>query len=329
MAALLLGSSFMAFGQSYDDDDIYFNPSKSKEQPKKQPKQSGNYTVYDYPAADTYVPGTGNTNIDVDAYNRRGVFAPADSTARRQNSTDFNYTRQIERFHNPDVVTQSNDPDAVSLYYSQPATNVNIIVQNDPFDYWGSPYYGSSLYWGYPRYAWNWGWGGYWGPSWSWGGYWGPSWSWGGYWGPSWSWGGYWGPSWGWGGYWGPSWGWTVPSRPNRPVGNVRPGYGSRPSGNYRHGSTGYRPGYSTGGNYRPGTRNSGYRQSTRPSTRSGNSNYRPSTRSSNNNNNYNYNRSYDTHRNSSFGTSSGGYRGGSGSFGGGRSGGGTGRGRH
>lgn len=335
MAALIVGGSCIAFAQSYDDDDIYYNPSKSKAQPKSKPQQRGNYIVYEYPAADSYTPTIGSgTNIDVDKYNRRGVFAPADTTKNKSMAgDDFANTRRIERFSNPDVIINSNDPDVATLYYAQPA-NVNIYVNNDPFDYWGwsSPYY-SSWYWGSPRFSWSWNWG--WGPSWSWNWGWGPSWAWG----PSWSWGWGWNyPGWGWGWDY-PGWGWghpgwVGPSRPNRPIGNVRPGQGYRPSGNIRPGSnSGYRPSsrpsYNNGVNsgYRPGNNPQGYRQGQRNSIRNNsNSGYR-----NNNNNNNSYRPSYPSRgNNSSFGSgSTGGYRGGGGSFGGGTRGGGGGRGRH
>ena len=176
IAALLLSSTCVVSAQSYDDDDIYYNPSKSKTPEKTKPKKKTNIVVYDYPSADSYTPDAGNTKIDVDTYNRRGIFAKGDTLKQNADVTDFNSTRKIERFHNPDIIVSSDDADLASIYYSQPATSINIYVNNDPFayNYWGFPYY-SSWYWGYPRswYAWNWNW------SWNWG------WNWG--WVPSWS----------------------------------------------------------------------------------------------------------------------------------------------
>lgn len=317
----------MVFAQGYDDDDIYFNPSKVKPQEKNKVKKQVKTAAYDYPAADSYTPSTGNTAIDVDKYNRRGVFAKSDTLKQKDTPSDFANTQKIERFHNPDIIAESDDADLAALYYSQPATNINIYVANDPFNYnyWGFPYY-SSWYWGYPRswFAWNWGWNWGWGPSWSWNWGWGPSWNWG----PGWGWTSPWRPG------WGPSWGWTVPVRPNRPIGNVRPGYGSRPSGNYRPGNSGYRPanrpayGVNSGNAYRPGNNSSGYRNSNRQSIRPG-STSRNQNIYNNNNNNNSYRPSYNTTNRgtSSFGSgSSGGFRGGST---GGVRGGGGGRGRH
>lgn len=304
---------------------------------KNQAQEKTNIVVYDYPSADTYTPDAGNTKIDVDKYNRRGIFAKGDTLKQNADVTDFNSTRKIERFHNPDIIVSSDDADLASIYYSQPATSINIYVNNDPFayNYWGFPSY-SSWYWGYPRswYAWNWNWSWNWG--WNWG--WGPSWSWG--WGPAWSWTPGWGPGCGWGPSW--SWGWTAPVRPNRPIGNIRPGYGSRPSGNYRPGSgnayrPGSRPSYGINQNngYRPGNSSSGYRSGYRQSIRPGAGNNRNQDNAYRNNQNYNNNNKNNTYRpsynNSSRNTGSfssgGGLRGG-GSTGTVRGGGG-GRGRH
>ena len=140
-AALLVASgSSVALAQNYDDDDIYYNPSKSKAKPKtEKPAQSTSVYVYDYPAADAYtpVPGSG-VAIDVDTYNRRGVFAGADSSVTKAPQSDFNYTRKIQRFDNPDIIVESSDGDLASIYYSQPST-VNIYVDNTPTGYWGYP----------------------------------------------------------------------------------------------------------------------------------------------------------------------------------------------
>ncbi|MDE6324098.1 MAG: hypothetical protein K2L46_06435 [Paramuribaculum sp.] len=326
---MLFGSCAVGFAQSYDDDDIYFNPSKVKSESKKQ---KNTFEPQAYQSA-TSVPQSG-VNIDVDTYNRRGVFASADTIGESAQTGDFNYTRQIERFHNPDIIASSNDADLANLYYSQPSTDVNIYVNTVPsVGYWGYPYPLSSWYWGYARpYSWYWNCG--WDPYWAWG----PSWSWS----PSWCWG----PSWNWG--WGHGWGSAIiPSRPNRPVGNIRPAYrpASRPSaGNIRPGQT-MRPAYRpssrpSADTYRPGNSSSGYRQSGNSvrkgsgSIRQGNSNLRQNNSSNNSyrqNSNTNSYRYQNNSNNSSYRSSGsfGGYRGGSaGSMGGGSRGGG-GRGRH
>ncbi len=315
-AAIILGANAVGFAQSYDDDDIYFNPSKVKSESKEKKSTAGTQ-IY----RTTITDHRSGINIDIDTYNRRGVFAAADTASEANESGDFNYTRQIERFYNPDVVTSSNDAELADLYYSQPATDVNVYINAVPsYGYWGYPY--SSWYWGYARpYTWYWNCG----------------------WDPYWSWG----PSWSWGHGWDHGWGHVIPSRPNRPSGNIRPGQQVRPSGSIR---PSYRPssrpsaGYN--GTYRPGSSSSGYRQSGSSvrngsgSIRKNNSGVRQNNNSHRQNSNIN-NNSYRNSNSSSFRNningstyrssgSFGGYRGGSaGSMGGGSRGGGGGRGRH
>lgn len=363
LTSLLVGGVIMTRAQGFYDDDIYYDPAKdtkakqemAAKAAQKAAQQAAQYNYdptlggHDYYGADAYqVAGT--STRDVDEYNRRGAYAPADTTVADAKGDDFTYTRRIEKYHNGDIIADINDPELVEYYYSsQP--DVNIII-NAPGYGWGSP-------WGYNYYAWNspwywnsWDW--YWGPSWSWSWGWGPSWSWG--WGPSWGPG--WGPSWGWGPGWGPGWGGPAwgPSwayRPGsttgrRPVG-IRNGYTGvgnnslRPSGsgapnrggitheslgNYRPGSSSSRPAYNNqGGVYRPGSAST-TRPSTgntsRPSNNSwgttsgnrGNNNY-----NNNNNNNYNNNRSYSapSHSSPSRGGGFSGGGGGGGSHRGGR----------
>ena len=313
-------------------DDIYYNPktdTKKAETVIKRGNTSSNGVYYrsvaDYPAADTYTVVTKSTR-NVDEYNRRGIFATADSVPADSTQTDnFAYTRRIEQFYNPAIVSGSNDDELATLYYAEPA-NVNIYVNSPGYWGWNYPYYGYG--WGSPWYGPSWYGNRGSGPSWS------GAWNWG--WGHSWGWG----PAWG----WGPSWGWGggVPVRPynprhpgaiNRPhyanghsgyrpapSGSYRPGSGRYPSGNYRPGTTGnYRPGNS--GNYRPGT-NGSY---TRPgnSSRPTNKGYRPSYNNNDNNSRPSYNNSntsrptYNSGSYSRPGRSSGGSFGGGGRHGG------------
>ena len=161
----------IASGQSYYDDDIYYDASKDKKQKvdKKQkseqePVVQEEPEIFDAPQYEVY-----NTNPrDVDEYNRRGgIYAP-DTIATEVNdsiSDDvFEYTERIERFSNPDIVKNSDDEELKELYY---ADEVNIII-GTPSTYvtfddfgmslgWASPYYG----WHYPyysRYYWGWSW---------------------------------------------------------------------------------------------------------------------------------------------------------------------------
>ncbi len=354
--AIILPAIGMVSAQSYYDDDIYYDASKAK---KQQPAKvvDNNYRqsqVADYPAADTYSYSVNGTrSISVDDYNRRGIFA-ADTVSADSTASDFQYTRRIEKYYNPEVVTAQNDPELANIYYMEP-DQVNIYV-NTPSGYWGydylSPYAMWNLSFGYPYYNnyWRWSspwyWNTWYDPYWSW------SWGWGAGWAPKWGPG--WGPSWSWG--WGPGWGygWSRPRSPRHPGGwsgsgahrpgnvpssGVRPGFGT---GNRHQGST-MRPG-TTNGNYRPGN-NSGVRPGNNTGVRPGNNGgtYRPgnnsgSGRPSNNNgynrpsnNNNNYNRPSNTNggRTPSYnsgGGSRGGFGGGGRSSGGGRSAGGRGR---
>lgn len=330
-----------ASAQGFYEDDIYFNSSKDKDKNKEAArKQALQRTATrpdgvivrrlpDYAAADTY-SFEGTSARSVDEYNRRGIFArdsitPLDTAALTQ---DFAYTRQIEKYYNPAVVTGSHDKALEELYYAEPA-NVNIYI-NSP-GWWSGPYW--STYWGGWYDPWYGGWGSPW-----WNGYWGPGWAWGG---PAWGWGGPywpgWGPAWGWGPSWGPAWGWS------RPI--YAPGWGGtwRPDMDRRHPGVNRRPGsfspnrgtYNPGGNWRPAYNGGNRHQSTSP-------NYRPGYNNSNNNkNNYNSNGNYNnytrpgrnnsnttnnsTWRNSGSGSNRGVFNGGGAT----RGGGGTGRGRH
>lgn len=341
-AAAIIACGSSAFAQGYDDDDIYYNPSKAKQATPAKPatgQNSYNYPTADYPAADTYTPGTG-MNVDVDTYNRRGSFAADTAVARSSDApSSFEYTQQIERFYNPRIIIESPDQDLARIYYTEPSTDLNIYI-NTP-SIWGGPYYSyspfyynSPWYWGTPRSWWYYN--SWYYDSWAWG----PSWSWG--WTPGWSYG----PSWGWGGYYPPAW---LPSRPhrpswsNRPSGNVRPGYRPGSShgrydgytgGGYGNSRPGYRPGSSgssrpsgTSPSYRPGSGSSGsgsgYRSGGSGSSRrsSGSNSYsRPSNRS---NSSPSYRSGGSGSSRSSGGSYGGGSRGGSHGSGGG------GRGRH
>lgn len=345
LIALLLASSFSVISaQGYDDDDIYYNPSKVQKKAKQittspSTKQNNTNTrsqqVVNYPSADTFIPSSGS-NFDIDAYNRRGVFATDSITHSRSQAAEaqtFENTRKIEKFYNPQVIVESPDNDVAALYYTEPA-DINITI-NAP-GYWGYSYpyygyYGPSWYWGSPRWysSWyydTWAWG--WGPSWNWA--WGPSWSWG--------WGGcYYPPYWGHHHHYYPSW------AANRPSGNVRPGYShsSQSSGNMRPGyhygsgnsrpvyggnsSSSYRPGYSAGSNSSYGAGRGTNRSS------GSSSSYRSNSSSSRNSSSSSYSRpSSSGNSGSSYRPSSGGSRSSGGSYGGGRSsGGGGGRGRH
>ncbi len=344
--AVIFAAFQVVSAQSYFDDDIYYDASKDKAA-KAAAKKSGTSTsnsnyykaatygnnsarvvVADYPAADSYSVN-GTRTISVDEYNRRGIFA-TDSLSADTTATDFQYTRRIEQYYNPEIVSGSGDEELAQIYYMEPQT-VNVYV-NTPTAYWGYDYFYPSIAWSSPYYYNN-----FW--------RWNSPWYWNTWYDPYWAWG----PSWG----WGPSMG--RPYNPRHPgVHGYRPGNntaGSRPNGSYRPGLTnggrhqgtaGYRPGNNQRPNYnyngtatgRPGigtnntngNRHNGY---TRPNNTNSNSNrYNGYTRPNNTNNNSNYSRPQNTNGGRFGGGSySGGNRGG-GFSGGGRSSAG-GRGRH
>lgn len=259
--------------QSYYDDDIYYDPAKSKKEQKQQkPVQtqsqtrqqavSGQYyydgagyvpwnNVGDFQSADSYTPTAGSTR-DVDEYNRH---APAtneeqgDSISLEQFEAlaagNMNNTRNLARFHDSEVAQEAYQEDdryadaynnGYNEGYSAAMAQPETSLTINVGTGW--PYYGYSSW--YRPYSW---WGSSWYyPSWYDPYYWSlgwssPYWSWA--WGPSWSWGypGGWG--WGYPGGWGwagPSWAWA-PRYYNNPTGATRP---NRPvSGNSYYGNAG------------------------------------------------------------------------------------------
>lgn len=270
VAGLLLGTSTFAAAQDYEDD-LYYSPSRAKKEQQaraaaaaaRAQAQAAADQAAGLGASDTYTDGSASPlTMDVDAYNRRNA-RPNTQAGEQQQTAAFNYTRRIERFHNPDVVSASGDTTLMDYYYSSPSSqdiNVYVINSVDPIGgYTPWPY--SYNYWN-PYSAWNW-----YTPGWSFSWNFGPiyaGWGWG------WNWyDPYWGWNWGWTGPW-HGWHHPCPGPVYRPhYGYNRPG-ASRPHGPAYGGSGNYRPG--TNGGYRPGN-NGGYRPgSNRPgSMRPGN----------------------------------------------------------
>lgn len=140
--ALLISSLFIAFSMSMlaQYDDIYYNPRKANE---TRITTSNEETVV-----------ISNNVRDVDTYNRQ---APANRPNQTSNveQDDFEYTKRITRFHNPEAVT-INNPEYVYIYNdtpSEPNPTINIRVTQrwNPWDYsYFTRYY-------YPSYHWSWG----------------------------------------------------------------------------------------------------------------------------------------------------------------------------
>lgn len=290
------------------EDDIYFDASKAKK--KTTPAQPERPTApASFLAADQFANELTPSarNISVDEYNRRGMFAVADTisvdslAANGLSGDAFANTRRIERFYNPNVVIENPDGTVADYYYGDAPAEINIYINNsypsyyDPWRYspWyvGSPFWGLSS-WGLSSYYYNpWYYGGYYNP-WVWG--WEPLWAGGLI--PCWGWTPSWGPNWAWGWAWAPDWGpaWGPigggPGGSNRPsTTRPQPSHGSY-GGSYRHaanasGSSGTRnPGASSGSNWN--INNVGHRPGTGTSSA-----YRPGASGSNrggSNNNYN-----------------------------------------
>ena len=168
---------FLAFAQEWDD--IYAT-SKSKESkqkevkvkttaPQKQVDQTQVLVVKDN--GDITLERTGNVNIDVDAYNRRGDVSvydaeqaqmPDDSIANADEYKDYEYTDRIVRFHDPaNSVKISSDNeinvyvvnDTYSNYYRNRGWNFNV---NFGWGWGGYGYYPWYDSWYSPSYAWGW-----------------------------------------------------------------------------------------------------------------------------------------------------------------------------
>lgn len=362
LLAGILASPWLGVSAQDYEDDLYYSPSQAQARERAaQAARQAAENAAGLGSAELYTAGSSNPlAMDIDAYNRRGADTLAAAAANASMRPDFRYTRRIERFHNPDVVSASNDTALIDYYYSTPSeqdVNVYVINNIDPSAYtWNYPtypYYGWSG-WGYPSFSfgWNSAWG--WNVGWNWG--WGPSWGYNPWYGPAWAWG----PSWGWGHSW--CWHHPAPPRPPRPWGYDRPGasrphgpsYSGRPAGNYnprrpgvnnsrRPGNFGYPSGGSwhnnTNGTVRPatpagGNNNNGYRPSNNDlrgrNNNSGSSNNRYST-PNRNTSRPSYTPSTGGSRNSggSYRSPGSGSRGGGGTGGGGSRGGGSrGRGR-
>lgn len=160
---VLIFSISPMFGQGYYDDDIYYDAVKAKKE--KQEKLAELQAEYEKANPEMKAPTYqvyNNDNIDVDAYNRMGpLYAKRDTSAvdsiQPANSSMFTYTDRIERFSNPDIVTASDDPELLELYYANdvniyvgtPSTSVTFGFYDPWYSSWYSPWYG-------PRYASYW-----------------------------------------------------------------------------------------------------------------------------------------------------------------------------
>lgn len=295
------------------DDDLYFVPSKDKQEKKETPvqkepkKQVTN--IYTSPGTTVVVQDRKGRTRDVDEYNRRydareNEFVMDNDTLYIKEKSnpdldgewvtgefngtqdDYEYAERIIRFRNPRFAISISSPLYWDVVYGPNSWDWN--VYTDGMYAYAFPTFSNPMWWDWRYGSYGWGWNSGWGwnrPYYSWGyspGYWGSGWYGGGYWGGWYGSGGYWGHHHHWHG--GPSWGWGGGGRPyyaGRSVinGNNRSYYsGSRNSGSsYRRGTgTTTRPSNSSMGQSvrRSGTTgNSGRVVGTRDYTRSGGNN--------------------------------------------------------
>ena len=223
------------FAQSVDDD-LYFVPSKDKQEKKETPVKKETKqqvtNIYTSPGTTVVVQDRKGKTRDVDEYNRR--YDARDNEFVMDNDTlyikeksnpdldgewvtgefdgtqeDYEYAERIIRFRNPRFAISISSPLYWDVVYGPNSWDWN--VYTDGMYAYAFPTFSNPLWWDwrYGSYGWGWnfGWGwnrpyyswGYYPGSWGgwYGGYWG-GWYGGGYWGHHHYWHG--GPSWGWGG---------------------------------------------------------------------------------------------------------------------------------
>ena len=225
------------------DDDLYFVPSKQKEQKttpeKKEPRKQVTTNIYTSPGSTVVIKDRKGNARDVDEYNRRydardyefsmegdslnndtlyikkkaksdlnGEWVTGEFDGSQE---DYDYAERIIRFRNPRFAISVSSPLYWDIVYGANSWNWN--VYDDGLYAYAFPTFSNPLWWdwryGSYGYGWNYGWG--WNrPYYGWG-YYPGSWY-GGYWGGWYGGGGYWGhhhhyyPNYGWGGGGGSHW---------------------------------------------------------------------------------------------------------------------------
>lgn len=156
IAAMLLGCG-CAMAQNYEDDIYYDGSSEPSTTKVKVTRQSTMPNTYYGEMSTTVTPINGVVNgRDIDEYNRRTDRYYAEDDTVYLEDEAFANTRRIERYHNPEIVIRSNDPDLIEYYFDN-TPSVNLIVGTT----WG---WGPSWGWGWrsayydPWYSWGWGW---------------------------------------------------------------------------------------------------------------------------------------------------------------------------
>lgn len=213
LIALCLPIGLMA--QSYDDD-LYFIPSKEKEEPapeKKEPvRRQATTNIYTSPGTTVVVQDRKGNTRDVDEYNRRydareNDFEIEDDTLYIKEKSrpdldgewvngefngsqdDYEYAERIIRFRNPRFAVSISSPFYWDIVYGSNSWDWN--VYTDGLYAYAFPTFSNPMWWDwrYNSYGPGWGWG--WSrPYYGWGGYYGG-------WYGGWYGGGYWGGHWG------------------------------------------------------------------------------------------------------------------------------------
>ena len=213
LIALCLPIGLMA--QSYDDD-LYFIPSKEKEEPapeKKEPvRRQATTNIYTSPGTTVVVQDRKGNTRDVDEYNRRydareNDFEMEDDTLYIKEKSrpdldgewvngefngsqdDYEYAERIIRFRNPRFAVSISSPFYWDIVYGSNSWDWN--VYTDGLYAYAFPTFSNPMWWDwrYNSYGPGWGWG--WSrPYYGWGGYYGG-------WYGGWYGGGYWGGHWG------------------------------------------------------------------------------------------------------------------------------------
>lgn len=224
------------------DDDLYFVPSKEKQETKapvkKEQKKQVTTNIYTSPGTTVVVQNRKGKTRDVDEYNRR--YSAKDNDFEMENDTlyikekdrpglegewvngefegsqeDYEYAERIIRFRNPRFAISISSPFYWDMVYGANSWDWN--VYTDGLYAYAFPTFSNPLWWDwrYNSLGWNYNWGwNNWGwsrPYYSWG--WGyPSWGgwyggyWGGWYGGGWGHNHWHGPNWGWGGGGGSHW---------------------------------------------------------------------------------------------------------------------------
>lgn len=114
-------------------DDLYYSPAKAEKKKKAEEERIAKLRAQTLPAADTYTSGSDKPlNVDVDTYNRRVAPSKKASSASQSSNDGFTYTRRLERYHDPKIVSGSGDSELMDYYYNTPSEqDINIYVINN------------------------------------------------------------------------------------------------------------------------------------------------------------------------------------------------------